>query len=146
MKNRRAGAVHLPASRAVKAVLVATALLTLSALACGAHAWLAPHAAIATATLGAAQQADEMRVVLRASDFDPASVERAPGHLRLVVVNQSGRNNVTLRLKRMGGEVVRESQVPQGASEWSDEFDLQAGKYVLSDVTNPACLFYVIVQ
>lgn len=45
-----------------------------------------------------------------------------------------------------GGEVVREDQVAAGSSEWTGEYDLAAGDYVLSVVENPAMLYYVTAQ
>gem|GEM_PF-6818435 len=92
------------------------------------------------------QTACEARTTLHSTGFDPAHVACAASHLRVTVVNESGTDGLTLRMKRMGGDVVREDQVPAGSSEWTGEYDLSAGNYVLSEVNNPAWLYYVTVQ
>lgn len=94
-----------------------------------------------------AQQAAEVRTTLSATGFDPPEARRAPGRVRLVVINQSGQSARTLRLKRLGGsEVMHEGQLAAGVTEWSAEIDFEAGKYVLSEANNPAWLFYIIVE
>lgn len=107
-------------------------------VAVGASCWRGSHAQ--------GQPAAEARTTLRTGGFDPANVTCATGRFKVTVVKESGADGITLRMKRMGGDVVREDQVPAGTSEWTGEYDLAAGNYVLSVVENPAMLYYVTAQ
>lgn len=131
-RNNKANATQ----RSTRAALAVVALAFTVAVA--ASCWRGSHAQ--------GQQPSEARTTLHSTGFDPANVTCEAGRLKLTVVNESGTDGLTLRMKRMGGEVVRESQVPSGTSEWTEEYDLTAGNYVLSEVNNPAWLFYVIVK
>ena len=116
---------------------LAIALLA-AAVAAAGSCWRGSHAQ--------GQPPSEVRTTLHSTGFDPAHVTCAAGHIRLTVVKGSGTDALTLRMKRMGGDVVREDQVPAGPSEWTGEYDLAAGTYVLSDVNDPARLFYVTAE
>jgi hypothetical protein len=96
--------------------------------------------------LGPAREVDEVRVTLRPEGFDPSEVTRGVGRFRLTVTNGSGRGELTFRLVKAGGEQVHEGRMAQGATQWSEEFDLAAGQYALTEVGNPAWLFYVTVR
>ncbi len=125
------------AARRFSKTVWAVALLVVTVVV-GASCWRGSHAQ--------GQPAAEARTTLRPEGFDPAKVTCAAGHLKLTVVNESGEGGLTLRMKRMGGDVVREDQVSVGSSEWAGEYDLAAGDYVLSVVENPAMLYYVTAQ
>ncbi|HEX7178041.1 MAG TPA: hypothetical protein VF240_22480 [Pyrinomonadaceae bacterium] len=92
------------------------------------------------------QQPEEVRTVLTPTGFEPPEATRTAGRIRLRVTNQSGAGELTLRLTLVDGGLVGEARVPSGAAEWVGEFELSAGKYVLTEASNPAWLFYVIVQ
>ena len=107
-------------------------------VAVGASCWRGSHAQ--------GQPASAAHTTLHSTGFDPAQVTCAAGHINVTVKNESGTDGLAFRMKRMGGDVVREDQVPAGSSEWTGEYDLAAGNYVLSEVNNPAWLFYLTVQ
>src|SRR5437588_6709699 len=121
--------------RSTRAALV---VLLLAVIVAVTASWRGSHAQV--------QPPSEARTTLHSTGFDPAHVTCAAGHIKLAVANESGTDGLTLRMKRMGGDVVREDQMPAGSSEWTGEYDLSAGNYVLSEVNNPAWLFYVTVQ
>ena len=132
IRNDKSGA-----ARRFTKTMWAISLLAVT-VAVGASCWRGSHAR--------GQPAAEARTTLRPEGFDPAKVTCAAGHFKVTVVNESGAGGLTLRMKRMGGDVLREDQVPAGSSEWTGEYDLAAGDYVLSVVENPAMLYYVTAQ
>lgn len=128
---------QLPKRRRSRAAVALVCLLALTSVSVGVLA-CASHPA---------PQVEEVRTTLTTTGFDPPEARRAPGRVRLTVVNQSGQQARTLRLKRLGSsEVIHEGQMAAGAGEWSEEFDLGVGKYVLSEANNPAWLFYLVVE
>lgn len=121
--------------------------LGLAALALAAVATLSAAAVCARSLMRPAQAAPEVRTTLGQLDFEPAEVTRGEGPFRLVVTNQSGKQGLTFRLLIVGdGTKLHESALAEGSAEWSQEFELPAGKYVLTEASNPAWLFYVTVQ
>jgi hypothetical protein len=127
---------HAAGSRGrwARAALALAAVLSLGVAAIGARAYFAP-----------AQGVPEVRTTLGQLDFEPAETTRGDGPFRLVVVNNSGKEGLTFRLLAAGGEEIYRGQ-PAGPGEWSREFELPAGQYVLTELNNPAWLFYIKVQ
>jgi hypothetical protein len=121
--------------RRLRLALVAASLVAASAAAISAGILLGP-----------AREVDEVRVTLRSEGFDPSEVTRGVGRFRLTVTNGSGRGELTFRLVKAGGEQVHEGRMAQGAVQWSEEFDLAVGQYALTEVGNPAWLFYITVR
>lgn len=114
-------------------VLVISAVLLFSTLAIGARAWL--RVPLETVT-----------VTATADGFAPSEATRAAGSFNLEVLNQSGADGLTMKLMRDSGEPVREFIIPQGAQQWSEEIDLSAGGYTLTEATHPAWLFHITAQ
>lgn len=116
----------------------------------GACAWSAPGGKPGASTLGGAAQSgstvETVSVVLSPHAFTPAAVTRAAGQFRLEVVNQSGAQDLTLRIRRDGGGVVQEWSVHGTAQTWSEVVDLPQGGYDLTVAENPACLFHITLQ
>jgi hypothetical protein len=123
------------------AVVVVAALVVMSAAGISARAWLGQP----RATVAAGQAVDEIKITAKQDGFTPAQVTRGAGRFRLTVTNQSGKDGLTYRVCKPGGEEVYRGQ-PTGSADWSDEFDLPTGQYVLTEVNNPAWLFYITVQ
>ncbi|MCA1632976.1 MAG: cupredoxin domain-containing protein [Acidobacteria bacterium] len=121
--------------RRLRVTVVAAVLVALSAAAISAGILLKP-----------AQEVAEVRITLRSDGFDPSEVTRRAERFRLTVVNSSGREELTFRLMRVGGEQVHQSLMARGAAQWSEEFDLPEGQYALTEIGNPAWLFYVTVR
>jgi hypothetical protein len=120
--------------RVARGALALAVLLSLGVAAIGARAYLAPS-----------QGVEEVRTTLGQLDFEPPEVTRDEGRFRLVVVNNSGKEGLTFRLLAAGSEEIYRGQ-PAGPGEWSHEFELPAGQYVLTELNNPAWLFYIKVQ
>ena len=91
------------------------------------------------------RRAGEVRTTLGRMDFEPPEAERSGGRFRLVVANDSGRENLTFRLLGAGGREILRGQTT-GASGWARELDLPPGQYVLTEMNNPAQLFTVKVR
>src|SRR5947209_10846866 len=123
------------------AAVVVAAIVVVSAVGISARAWLGQP----RATAAAGQGIEEVGITAKQDGFTPAQVTRAAGRFRLTVTNQSGKDGLTYRIYKPGGEEVYRGQ-PTGSADWSEEFDLPAGQYVFSEVNNPAWLFYITVQ
>ena len=135
--NRSRRAERLPAG-VFRLVLLCSVLLLLSGLTVGAHASLAAPAAHAPS--GAAE---EVRVILRSTGFEPAELARSASNFQLIVENRSGAADLTLRLLRVAGEqeeTVRDVAFPSGATEVSEAIALPAGEYRLVVLHRPAWL------
>lgn len=116
-----------------RVVLLLSAVLLFSTLAIGARAWL--RAPLETVS-----------VTVTADGFAPSETTRAAGGFNLEVLNQSGADGLTLKLMRDSGELVQEFIIPQGAQQWSEEMNLTAGGYTLTEATHPAWLFHITTQ
>jgi hypothetical protein len=120
-------------SRGRGLILIVAALLLLSTLTIGARAWL--RAPLETVS-----------ITVHATGFAPSEMTRAAGSFNLAVANQSGAGELSLRLTRDSGELVREFSVPQGAQQGSAELELSAGGYTLTEANHPAWLFHITAQ
>lgn len=133
-------AVQTVRARLGRGALITISLLIFGGMAVGA---VAGYRAIGSRT----EQAQSVTVVLSAEGFQPAEITRSAGQFTLVIENQSGSGELVLQLKRDGArEVIREITIPQGATTWSEELELNAGGYNLRAANNPAWLFHITVQ
>lgn len=129
MSNRKEGvAVRKPGRYTVRRALVA--LLMAACVALGAQT-LAP--------LAAARRGDALTVTLKAAGFEPGEATREAGRLHLTVVNQSGRDSLSFRLVKVTGQEVYAGLPATAPSEWSRDFDLPAGRYVLTEAGCSDC-------
>ena len=71
------------------------------------------------------------------SGFQPAEINRPAGPFVLIMRNRSGAQGLLLRLRRRGGEGVREIQLSRRRTIWHQQLDLPVGTYVLSEVNHP---------
>lgn len=117
----------------VRVVLVISAVLLFSTLAIGSRAWLRVPL-------------ETVSVTVTADGFAPSEATRSAGSFNLEVLNQSGAEGLTLKLMRDSGELVGEYIIPQGAQQWSEEVELAAGGYTLTEATHPAWLFHITAQ
>ena len=117
-----------------------------------ARAWRLPVTGIyAPAHRGASaplfpQDLPEVTLTLRAEGFAPDALTRPAGRFRLSVDNRSGVEEITLRLNREDGTLVREMFIRRGTVDWSEVIDLAAGVYVLSEVSHPAWVCRITAQ
>lgn len=125
-------------------------LLIFSGLVVGAHLWRktapAVGALLPAAAVRSSVQTGTVSVVLGPDGFAPASVTHASGTFSLAVENQSGAEEITLRLKHDGSGQVGEWTVPSGTQTWNQTVELAPGGYMLSEANNPAWLFHITVQ
>ena len=76
--------------------------------------------------------------------FEPAEIARPAGPFVLMAENR-GRREVSLRLDREVGGSVNEKRVPLEVPDWSELLDLTPGRYVLADADDPerVCLINI---
>ena len=149
LKQQRSGrAISTASFRSVISIILL--LVLISGVVVGARAWSAPVGKVGMPVLvGEAQTGsttETVSVVLSPHAFTPAAVTRAAGAFRLEVQNQSGAQDLTLRIRRDGGGVVQEWSVHGTAQTWSEVVDLPQGGYDLTVAENPACLFHITLQ
>ena len=77
--------------------------------------------------------------------FEPAEITRPHKHFVLVIDNRSGLPEVNLRIDRERGNRLREARVPRENRHWSDDLDLEPGRYVLSEATHPQWICHITI-
>ena len=123
-------------ARIARLALFLSVLIALSGLAAGAHASLAAPA-------------EEVRVTLRATGCAPAELTRSASNFQLNAENQSGEQDLTLRLLRVmeeHEEAVRDIAFPPRAAEVSEAIALPAGDYRLVVLHRPAWLLRLTLR
>jgi hypothetical protein len=83
---------------------------------------------------------------VRPTGFDPDELTISSGRYLIVVQNRSRLRDLTFRFDRENGERLHEVR-PQGLN-WKRQFELQPGKYVLSEASHPEwhCVIHVIAR
>lgn len=76
-------------------------------------------------------------IAILPTGFKPAQYTRPKGRFILAVLNRSGLEEVALELYREAGEKLREVRVPRSKLDWSEDFDLHPGRYILKEVNHP---------
>jgi hypothetical protein len=84
-----------------------------------------------------AQQLPMQLITIRPTGFDPAEISLRAEPFRLAIDNKSGLDEVTLRLSREGGSLVREKRLPPGQLKWREKINLPPGEYLLTEATHP---------
>lgn len=116
---------------------------SLTVAACG------DYIVLASATASHSQDSeDTVQITIRDEGFDPAEVRRDAGKFLLTVDDRrsSTAQRLTLRLSRGDGELVREIEVPEKATDWAEEIDLQTGEYAVSEVNHTTWVCRIIVR
>jgi hypothetical protein len=128
------------------ALLIAllTATLVSTAFAMSASGWFAKPASTETAggksqtqTQPTPARIETELVTIRRHGFEPQEITRPAGPFFLAVENRSSLEEVTLRLDRVGGNRLREVNVPRKKLDWRDALDLPPGHYVLTEANHP---------
>jgi len=76
-------------------------------------------------------------IAILPTGFKPAQYTHPKGRFILAVLNRSGLEEVALELYREAGEKLHEVRVPRSKLDWSEDFDLHPGRYVLKEVNHP---------
>ncbi len=83
------------------------------------------------------QETDVITTTLSPSGFSPSQLSHAPGRFDLKVVNESGQQQIDLRVKDASGERIAGTQISSKVRVWVGQLDLAPGAYVLSEATHP---------
>lgn len=147
-KRRGAGQILLGGRTAGRAAVCGCAVILCVgslALAAGPRGSSATGSAAATPARPQGEP-EGLHLTLTVGGFELAEVGRAAGKFSLTVDNRSGVEQLTLRLVREGGELVRDIEVPKDAVDWAEEIELPAGKYVLSVSDRPDWACRITIQ
>lgn len=82
-------------------------------------------------------QTQAIVVIVRPRWVEPSELTLPAGDYLLVVQNRSGLRNVTFRFDRETGERFHEVHDPRHRLDWSKQFNLTAGVYVLTEADHP---------
>ncbi|HLL74073.1 MAG TPA: hypothetical protein VK421_02155 [Pyrinomonadaceae bacterium] len=96
-----------------------------------------------TASTAPAPPPPEVRAALKPTGFEPAEATRDAGQFRLTITNSSGQGPLTFRLSKPGAQPLHASPPTGASAEWVHEFNLPAGRYVLTVADHPEWNFYV---
>ena len=91
----------------------------------------------------AASPIDEVKTTLTSTGFEPAEIIRDAGAFRLAITNTSNTEELTFRLTKPNGQEVYRSQPTTGAAGLVAEFNLPAGRYILSVVGHPEWVYKI---
>jgi ABC-type amino acid transport substrate-binding protein len=119
-------------------MLCLLAALLLSAVVISARVWMATDVQ---------PQSGDATVTLRGTGFEPFELVHVPGQFNLKINNQSGAEQLTLRLyKRNQREAEMDVTLSNANAELTVPLNLAAGDYSLIEANNPAWLLYVKVR
>ena len=79
----------------------------------------------------------QLTLTISSQGITPTSATVSVGIVHLIVQNQSNQEQLTLRVSRENGTLVREIVAPEKAQEWATELELsEPGQYVITVVGN----------
>jgi hypothetical protein len=135
--------------------------LIIASLTISARAWLAPAAKaaptvsiakveIASVAVPQGNSAQKERfeaeiITIRPNGFEPSEITRPKGRFILAVDNRSGVEEVTLRLDRETGNREREVRVHRKKLDWREVFDLNPGRYTLTEANHPNWVCHITI-
>lgn len=80
---------------------------------------------------------EEVSLMLTSSGFAPAEIRPHGKKFLLSLDNRTDVQELTLRMARNDGVLIREIRVPGGSGgDWSELFELQPGNYTFSEVNH----------
>ncbi|HEX8174151.1 MAG TPA: hypothetical protein VF543_03420 [Pyrinomonadaceae bacterium] len=106
--------------------------------------WLISDVALAMTTNS--QAGNALNIVVSSTGCTPSSATKSPGQITLKVTNQTGEAGLAVQLYGSKGELIREAYIQQGATEWSETFDLLSGSYTLKAGHNPDWTCQITIQ
>jgi hypothetical protein len=80
------------------------------------------------------------QLTLWPTGFRPAEITRPSGPVALVIANNSGVRELSLRLDEESGNKLREVRLTEGKREWREYIELHPGNYVITEARHPAWL------
>lgn len=92
------------------------------------------------------QSGGTVNVTVSSTGCSPSSATQAAGQVTLKVVNQTGKAELAVQLYDSNGVLLREAYITQGATEWSETFNLPAGNYTLLAGHNQDWTCHLTVQ
>jgi hypothetical protein len=92
------------------------------------------------------QSGSSVNVVVSTSGCSPSGTTQAAGQITLRVTNQTGQAELSVQLYGSHGELIREVNMTQGTTEWSETFELKAGNYTLIAGHNPQWVCHITIQ
>jgi hypothetical protein len=127
--------------------IISLSIIMLVGLNKGARSWIR-HQLMNLPMIAAAQRssarAPGQRAKLQAElitllpqGFMPATITRPKGPFALVVDNRSRLDVMSLRLTHEMGDKIYEVIAPAETPDWNRVFDLDPGRYVLSEINHP---------
>jgi hypothetical protein len=149
------GIIRLSSIRLIITLSIVAAGLTASAL-----AWLSPSinnktgapevsaktdAPTSPGDNSAQERVEVERIMISPRGFEPAEIRRPQGPFILAVNNQTGVNEVTLRLEKEAGNKLREVSMPKGKRYSNNTLDLQPGRYTLTEANHPDWAAQIII-
>ena len=147
---------------AAAAGLIAVVVLALSALAVRARTEAARPAEAGSTALAASpvsmraaravngnadpkQRMGVLVVKLRRTGFEPSELTRPRGRFLLAFDNQSGADEIILRLQHETGNKLHEVHMPRGSVRWRQALDLHPGRYLLSVNGHPEWICHLTI-
>ena len=91
------------------------------------------------------QQNNVIVFTLFTPGFHPAEVTVPKGRYLLAVENQSGLEEIELRLRREAGQSLKEKQTRRGRQVWKEVIDFKPGSYVVTEAGRPEWTCHIII-
>jgi heme exporter protein D len=144
--NQAAGYSKFRMWLAMGITLISLSIITMVGLNKRARSWrrfqLTKRPAIAiqqpsTQALGQRAKLQAELITLLPYGFMPATITRPKSPFVLAVDNRSGLDVMSLQLTRETGNKIHEVIVPGETLDWNKVFDLDLGRYVLSEINHP---------
>lgn len=85
-------------------------------------------------------------VTLTRAGFEPAEITHDGRRFFLMIDNQSGLSDLTIRIDPEHGNRIREVSQPTDQRKWVDEMDLPPGKYHISTPNRPGWVCQLTVK
>lgn len=97
---------------------------------------------------GAAQERAPSQLTIQFSNegLSPANATVIAGKILLKVENQRPMERLTLRINHQGGELIREVALPDKATAWNTELELNVGQYVVTETSRTGGSCVITVQ
>jgi hypothetical protein len=88
----------------------------------------------------------QLTITISTQGMTPSSATVSAGIVHLKIQNQSNNDQLTLRVSRESGELVREVTVTAKGGEWATELELSAGQYVITEASNTSWTCHITAQ
>jgi hypothetical protein len=82
-------------------------------------------------SMKAAQSGSPVNIVISSNGCSPSTATQPAGRITFHVTNQTEQAELSIQLYGSRGELIREVNLAQGTTEWSETFDLAAGSYTI---------------